>query len=133
MKTYDFNEIFDDDYNVIHSPKEAEYKIRNEEELATEWHLRAIGKDGKPDTQYHTQTHRIGGPAVEYDDGSEQWYEYGELHRVGGPAVIDVRGEGEICWAYRGQYVTNYEDYQHLTGCSDEDIVMFKLKYGMIE
>jgi hypothetical protein len=31
--------------------------------------------------------HRLDGPAVEYLDGSESWYQNGQLHRLDGPAV----------------------------------------------
>jgi hypothetical protein len=32
--------------------------------------------------------HRIGGPAVEYINGDEEWWVEGRLHRLDGPAVI---------------------------------------------
>jgi hypothetical protein len=31
--------------------------------------------------------HRLGGPAVEFEDGSKVWYANGKLHRPDGPAV----------------------------------------------
>jgi len=34
-----------------------------------------------------TTSHRVDGPAIEYDDGSEEWYLNGEPHRVDGPAI----------------------------------------------
>ena len=33
------------------------------------------------------QLHREGGPAVEYKDGENRWYETGRLHRIDGPAI----------------------------------------------
>jgi len=32
--------------------------------------------------------HRLDGPAVIYDSGTEVWYKHGKLHRIGGPSII---------------------------------------------
>jgi len=40
----------------------------------TEW----CNKEGK--------YHRLDGPAIEYSDGSKEWYQNGKLHRLDGPA-----------------------------------------------
>jgi hypothetical protein len=32
------------------------------------------------------QLHRLDGPAVEYVDGSKEWWQNGQLHRLDGPA-----------------------------------------------
>lgn len=37
-----------------------------------------------------TMLHREDGPAVEWKDGSEEWYINDVLHREDGPAVIDL-------------------------------------------
>lgn len=34
-----------------------------------------------------TLFHRLDGPAVIKDDGTEEWYYHHELHRIGGPAI----------------------------------------------
>jgi hypothetical protein len=31
--------------------------------------------------------HRIDGPAIEYDDGTKEWYQMGLKHRIDGPAI----------------------------------------------
>ena len=129
MKTYPVSKIFDKDWKVIYVPEEDEYQVRKSENHSREWHRRIIDKDGDPSTEIH----RIGAPAIEHDDGSEGWYEFGEFHRIGGPAFIDACDDGEVAWGYRGKYIVCYEDYQYLTNCPDEDIIMFKLKYGEIE
>lgn len=36
--------------------------------------------------------HRIDGPAVEYANGSKEWFQNGDLHRVGGPAAEYANG-----------------------------------------
>ena len=57
-----------------------------------------IVTDAFGDTLYykdskHTILHRDNGPAVEYEDGSEAWYQNNKLHRVGGPAItLDYEG-----------------------------------------
>jgi hypothetical protein len=46
-------------------------------------------RDGKP--------HRVNGPAVVLNDGSEQWF----LHRTGGPSV--TLAEGDRAWYQHGR------------------------------
>ena len=37
-------------------------------------------------------------PAIEYKDGSREWYQDGKLHRIGGPAYEDI--DGTKYWYY---------------------------------
>lgn len=104
------------------------YKIDNSLERCIEWWARVARADGTRDTVLH----RTNGPAIEYDDGSQEWHYRGKLHRTDGPAVIDAV-TGEVNWCINGEYITCYEDIQFLTRCSDEDIVMFKLRWGEVE
>ena len=53
-----------------------EYDIREDSYGAIQYY--------KPGTK---ELHRTDGPAVEYTDGSEEWYVNGKLHRTDGPAV----------------------------------------------
>jgi len=46
--------------------------------------------------------HREGGPAVEYADGSMEWYIRGERHREDGPAIF-ISAYGSASWCIRGQ------------------------------
>src|ERR1039458_2599639 len=39
--------------------------------------------------------HRVDGPAIEWANGGEEWFECGELHRVGGPALVRADGTRE--------------------------------------
>ncbi len=41
------------------------------------------------------QLHRIGGPAVEWDDGYKAYYQNDKLHRLDGPAYIRPDGHEE--------------------------------------
>jgi hypothetical protein len=43
------------------------------------------------------QLHRTDGPAVEYANGSKEWWFNGQLHRTDGPAVEYVNGSKEWC------------------------------------
>jgi len=36
--------------------------------------------------------HRTDGPAVEYVDGTKEWYQNGQLHRTDGPAIEYISG-----------------------------------------
>jgi hypothetical protein len=40
----------------------------------------------------HGKFHRLGGPAIEYLSGAEEWYENGLRHRLNGPAEIYKNG-----------------------------------------
>ena len=44
--------------------------------------------------------HRLDGPAVEWSDGSREWYQNGQLHRVDGPAF--ERSDGYCAWFQNG-------------------------------
>ena len=39
--------------------------------------------------------HQIDGPAIEYSDGTKQWYIDGKLHRLDGPATVWLDGTKE--------------------------------------
>lgn len=51
-------------------------------------------------------------------------------HRLDGPAVIWRSGAKE--WYIHGIRVQDFDDYQGLTECSDEDVVFLKIKWGEI-
>jgi hypothetical protein len=45
--------------------------------------------------------HLIGGPAIEYADGSKAWYQEGKRHRLDGPAI--ERPDGSKEWYINGK------------------------------
>lgn len=49
-------------------------------------------------------------------------------HRVDGPAII--WNNGCVAWWVDGNRIRTYSEFQALTGCSDEDILLYRLKYG---
>lgn len=65
----------------------------------------------------------------QYDE--EVWLnKEGKYHRVGGPALIAP--DGTTAWYVSGEYMHTWEYYQRATGCSDEELIALKLKYGSI-
>lgn len=46
--------------------------------------------------------HRLNGPAVTYPSGLEEWFVHGKRHREDGPAVIYVNGDKE--WWYHDRW-----------------------------
>lgn len=51
--------------------------------------------------------HRIGAPAVKWEDGSEEWYVNAKLHREGGPALTLMSKKGDddvhIYWYFKNK------------------------------
>lgn len=74
--------------------------------------------------------HRDGAPAVIWDNGAENWYYQGQMHRIDGPAI-----SGPDCldiWCINGEVVSSNEEFQQLSGISDEAMTMMILRYGDI-
>ena len=59
-----------------------------------------------------SQPHRIGGPAIEFTDGSKFWYQNGKLHRIDGAAVEWAGGSKE--WYINGEELTEAEFNQRV-------------------
>ena len=53
------------------------------------------------------QLHRINGPAVEYVNGTKEWFVNGRLHRTDGPAIEFA--DGSKLWSVNGQRLTEQE------------------------
>jgi hypothetical protein len=78
--------------------------------------------------------HREGGPAVIRSSGLQQWLIRGELHREDGPAAIwhGIKGNLSASWYLHGNVQHTFKEFQENSKCSDEDIVLLKLKWGEI-
>lgn len=89
----------------------------------------------KPDgTEFwlmYDKYHRVGGPAVSYPTGYRSYWQHNKLHRLDGPAVIHP--SGEIEWWWRSIRVISPQDFQLLSGCTDEHLAVLLLKYGDIK
>jgi hypothetical protein len=120
--------IYDSSVVQHKAPDDGIYKVRNDILGCLEWWMHM---DTAPHN-YGAVLHREDGPAVMFDDGSMEWYFRGELHRTDGPALtfIDELNCPGFGWSVNGKYILSYEEFQHLTECSDEDIVFFKVRYG---
>lgn len=60
------------------------------------------------------------------------WYHNGHHHREDGPAIIEC-GSIQGLWYVNGRLIYSYNHLQRMTNCTDDDILMFKLKYGEME
>lgn len=76
--------------------------------------------------------HRLDNPAWVDTTGSETWFKNGYFHRIGGPAFTDRVDDVEEWWIM-GIEIDSYEEYQKMTKCSDEEILLLTLKWGDIE
>lgn len=54
-----------------------------------------------------------------------------QMHRTDGPAFIWY--DGELEWWVYDRRILSYKQYREASGCSVEDIVLFRLKYGDIQ
>ena len=72
--------------------------------------------------------HRTDGPAVEYAHGRKEWWLHGIRHRTDGPAV--EYADGRKGWHLHDELLFFDEWLAKTTGLTDEEKVMFKLKYG---
>jgi len=72
--------------------------------------------------------HRINGPAMENSDGTKVWATYGRIHRDDGPAIEGA--DGTKHWYINDVQIQTIDEYMEYTDLTDEDKVMFKLKWG---
>ena len=77
------------------------------------------------------EAHREDGPAIIMAYGAQYWCKHGKNHRLDGPAVIYPNGK--VVWYVEGALVLNWEEFQILSGISDEQRVMLTLQYGEIQ
>jgi hypothetical protein len=57
---------------------------------AIEW------SDGSREWYVNGKNHRLDGPAVEWSDGGREWWVDGKCHRLDGPAI--EKSDGRINW-----------------------------------
>lgn len=95
-------------YTVTHTsehgwPDDKEFIWDNDRDEVTEW-LRNSGR-----------TNKEGEPAM-------------IAHRLDGPAIICHNGFFE--WWVNGNKARDWEDFQALSRCSDEELIILKLRWG---
>lgn len=64
-------------------------KLHREDGPAVEW------VDGTKEWWFYGQCHRFDGPAIECANGDKVWWMYGKLHRFDGPAAEFSNGYNE--------------------------------------
>lgn len=60
-------------------------------------------KQGKYGEYATIDLHRLNGPAIEFVDGSKEWYQNGKKHRLDGPA--EEYSDGENLWYYQDYWI----------------------------
>ena len=63
--------------------------------------------------------HRVDGPAVEYTDGRKEWWHHGRLHRVDGPAITDTNGNQ---WWYQTNLLHREDGPAVITNATCNDV-----------
>ena len=66
--------------------------------------------------------HRIDGPAVEWSSGRKEWRKNGKLHRIDGPA-IDY-GDGRTLWYIRGVHFKRKEAFFEALTDEEKEIAL---------
>jgi len=74
-------------YVVIHTKKNGRVEL-------TEHQWLYVDRDSEDDL------HREDGPALEFSNGTNYWYQDGEAHRIDGPAV---ESKGDMYWYIEGE------------------------------
>jgi hypothetical protein len=88
--------------------------------------------DGSKEWYLNDQLHRESGPAIEYSDGHKEWYLNGKLHREDGPAVEWSDGTKE--WYLNGEHLTEEEFNQRTKpSCSGKVVEIDGKKYKLTE
>jgi hypothetical protein len=87
-----------------------------------------IDSDGNKFWYLNGDLHREDGPAAECANGDKEWWLNDRIHRTDGPAI--VRESGVIEWWLNSVWLSFDVWLDQNTGLTDEEKVMFKLKYG---
>lgn len=128
IKVYEF---FDADAYPDGWPPEAEFARDNPHDGCIEWFKRTGRMSTFSSENAQVVAHREDGPAIEWYDGQKVWMKNGRYHRLDGPAVIEEDGYGQ--WFIDNIPINSYAELQRTTGCSDADILLYKLKYGEMQ
>jgi hypothetical protein len=66
---------------------DADAKLHRDDGPAQDW------TNGSQGWWQHGQLHRVDGPAITHPSGQREWYQHGLRHRLDGPAVITFLGD----------------------------------------
>jgi len=73
--------------------------------------------------------HRVGGPAVEFDNGSKEWWLNGKRHRIDGPAVEYTNGYKR--WYLNGRCFSSPEEW--LNSLTKDEQIAYLFNIGQIK
>ena len=76
-------------------------ELHRDDGPAVEWY------DGTKDWYQNGQLHRTDVPAIERSNGTKEWFQNGQRHRADGPAVVFE--DGDKRWCINGKYLTEAE------------------------
>ena len=95
---------------------------------AVEW------ADGSKEWWVDGKVHRIDGPAFECADGSKSWYVNGERHRLDGPAIEYT--DGHKAWWVNGKLMTEKEFNEYTKPkptCEGKVVEVDGVKYRLVK
>jgi hypothetical protein len=84
--------------------------------------------------ELHRLDGRLDGPAVEYADGSKEWYVDGKLHRLDGPAIEYT--DGHKAWYVNGEDMTEKEFNEYIKpkpSCEGKVVEVDGAKYKLVK
>ncbi len=90
--------------------------------------------DGSKEWYVDDKRHRLDGPAFEWSDGSKVWYVNGKCHRLDGPAIEYVDGDKE--WYVDGKEMTEKEFNEYIKPkptCEGKIVEVDGVKYRLIK
>lgn len=86
-------------------------------------------RDGTKEWWQMGKLHRIDGPAVEYKNGDRYWYRKGKLHRIEGPAIDHINGiDGSIGlkeWYIEGKSFQTKESFFEALTDEEKEVALF--------
>lgn len=83
--------------------------------------------DGTKEWFHHGKMHRIDGPAQITPDSQSWWYN-GKLHRTDGPAAI--YNDGWQGWYLHGEQIQDPEEFRKILGMTKEQLTFLIIKWN---
>ena len=119
-------EIDEDGNKYYYSDKEMTIFHREDDGPAIEY------ADGTKEWYLNGELHREDGPAVEYADGSKYWYLNGKCHSEDGPAI--EYASGTKVWYLNGEQLTEEAfNNRKKPSCAGKVVEIDGKKYKLIE
>ena len=88
----------------------------------------SVDKDGDTVWRVHNGYHCTDGPAIIWQSGRKDWRVNDKAHRTDGPAI--EYADGSVRWFLDNVELSFDQWLEQTTGLTDEEKVMYKLRYG---